>query len=573
MRQRQRRLARGRFITLLLATLVACGGLLPATAVAGARLNDLPPIGCSGIVPYSLATISASTDGASLVWNTESYDTPSDKYSYAIWAARLSDRAPLRIANGDAYVSDPDISGDLVAWTRHPEYASGGEYDGDIAAHNLATGDDIVVAATASDEESPAVEGSWIAWLSVDDNVMELKALDTAAAGEPLTLGVADNVGDYQLLSAPVAAHGNLYWSVKQTGEARWDVYRADLAEGASVTRVLADVPQYPLVDGGVAVLGTSGSLETGLQRFHVVDLDTLAEHDATLRVPYGPGLLASDGRYLLAAYTTRFGGSTGTDEQFVLYDLATGSSWDGPWGTNPRARIEGGVLAWSAGASTLGAVCVGAAPVTDFAPSAPVPDPAQPDVRWAPQTGHTLRGAFAGYWDANGGLPDFGYALTEEFQEHNADSGVDLSAQYFERQRFEYHSELVGTPYEVELGRLGAELLVAQGRDWTTFPLADLTKPHVVPETGHAIAPEFWEYWSSHGLELGDAGVSWRESVALFGYPLSEPMTETNADGDTVLTQYYERAVFEYHPENAGTPYVVLLRRLGAEALAARGW
>ncbi|HMM42254.1 MAG TPA: hypothetical protein PKA95_10160, partial [Thermomicrobiales bacterium] len=54
--------------------------------------------------------------------------------------------------------------------------------------------------------------------------------------------------------------------------------------------------------------------------------------------------------------------------------------------------------------------------------------------------------------------------------------------------------------------------------------------------------------------------------------YPLSEPMLETNGDGDTVLTQYFERAVFEYHPDNAA-PYDVLLRRVGAEALVARGW
>jgi hypothetical protein len=39
------------------------------------------------------------------------------------------------------------------------------------------------------------------------------------------------------------------------------------------------------------------------------------------------------------------------------------------------------------------------------------------------------------------------------------------------------------------------------------------------------------------------------------------------------VLTQYFERAVFEWHLENAGTHYEVLLRRLGAEMLAARGW
>jgi hypothetical protein len=36
---------------------------------------------------------------------------------------------------------------------------------------------------------------------------------------------------------------------------------------------------------------------------------------------------------------------------------------------------------------------------------------------------------------------------------------------------------------------------------------------------------------------------------------------------------QYFERAVFEFHPDNAGTDYQVLLRRLGAEVVAARGW
>jgi hypothetical protein len=74
------------------------------------------------------------------------------------------------------------------------------------------------------------------------------------------------------------------------------------------------------------------------------------------------------------------------------------------------------------------------------------------------------------------------------------------------------------------------------------------------------------------HGLDLGDPGVSFRESLALFGYPLSEPMMETNGDGDTVLTQYFERAVFEWHPDNP-IEWQVLLRRLGAEEVAARGW
>jgi len=36
---------------------------------------------------------------------------------------------------------------------------------------------------------------------------------------------------------------------------------------------------------------------------------------------------------------------------------------------------------------------------------------------------------------------------------------------------------------------------------------------------------------------------------------------------------QYFERARFEYHPENAGTPYVVLLGLLGTDEVRNKGW
>jgi hypothetical protein len=35
--------------------------------------------------------------------------------------------------------------------------------------------------------------------------------------------------------------------------------------------------------------------------------------------------------------------------------------------------------------------------------------------------------------------------------------------------------------------------------------------------------------------------------------------------DGKIYTVQYFERAMFEWHPENVGTPYEVLLSRLGA--------
>ncbi len=127
--------------------------------------------------------------------------------------------------------------------------------------------------------------------------------------------------------------------------------------------------------------------------------------------------------------------------------------------------------------------------------------------------------------------------------------------------------------PYNVLLGRLGVEVLARQGRDWTAFPKASPSAAHYFKETGHAIthAP-FWAYWSSHGLEFdGRRGTSRAESLALFGYPISGTQMETNAHGDTVLTQWFERARLEYHPGKPA-PYKVLLGRLGAELRSERG-
>ena len=74
-------------------------------------------------------------------------------------------------------------------------------------------------------------------------------------------------------------------------------------------------------------------------------------------------------------------------------------------------------------------------------------------------ETGHSLQGAFLNYWNAHGGASIFGYPLTEEFQEANPIDGQVYTVQYFERQRFEYHPEARGTPYEVQLGLLGVQI------------------------------------------------------------------------------------------------------------------
>ena len=95
-------------------------------------------------------------------------------------------------------------------------------------------------------------------------------------------------------------------------------------------------------------------------------------------------------------------------------------------------------------------------APAMQPLPAAPAPEGERD---YFPETRHTLAGAFRTYWHARGGLPVFGYPLSEEFTERNAEDGREYVVQYFERARFEFHPELP-TAYQVSLGHLGRRFL-----------------------------------------------------------------------------------------------------------------
>jgi Tol biopolymer transport system component len=187
-------------------------------------------------------------------------------------------------------------------------------------------------------------------------------------------------------------------------------------------------------------------------------------------------------------------------------------------------------------------------------------------------ETGQCISGRIRQFWEQNGGLPVFGYPVTPQRAEYNRDTGQVYQTQWFERARLELHPEN-RRPYDVLLGRLGDDALSQRGIDWRNEPKAAPNAARRFAPTGHAIAFDpFWNYWRTHGLEFdGRRGFSMAESLALFGMPITEPRTETNASGDTVLTQWFERARFEYHP-NKPDPYKVLLGLLGNELLGAEG-
>jgi hypothetical protein len=178
---------------------------------------------------------------------------------------------------------------------------------------------------------------------------------------------------------------------------------------------------------------------------------------------------------------------------------------------------------------------------------------------RFFPETGKTVQGRFLQYWEQNGGLPQQGYPLSEELQQRSEIDGKTYTMQYFERAVFEWHPE---NPYpnDVLLSLLGALRYNAK------YPGgAPGQKPNTDPgsvvfnETGKRVGGSFYQYFREHG------------GVRQQGLPISDEFTEvSDLDDKPYTVQYFERAVFEWHPQNQ-PPFNVLLVHLGRFAYEQR--
>jgi hypothetical protein len=98
-----------------------------------------------------------------------------------------------------------------------------------------------------------------------------------------------------------------------------------------------------------------------------------------------------------------------------------------------------------------------------------PTVESAPPGCHFFELTSHSLCEPFLSYWNEQGGIERFGLPITEATEATIEER--QLTVQYFERRRMEYHPQLAGTPYEISLGLLGSAIYSELRDCWKTYP------------------------------------------------------------------------------------------------------
>lgn len=185
-------------------------------------------------------------------------------------------------------------------------------------------------------------------------------------------------------------------------------------------------------------------------------------------------------------------------------------------------------------------------------APTAVVP--AQDGYTYFRETGHNVGPRFGAYWQANGGVMQFGFPLTELFEQRLED-GKTYQVQYFERARLEWHPD-TRPGYQVLLGQFGRGIL--SGGATRTLVLDPASGPCPDARTsvvarGGGFAPgvvtrftirrdrdgEFTGDNSTSGGQPANADGSYESTIPLSGCGPDEPVGST-----------FTITVAEYYPD-----------------------
>lgn len=152
----------------------------------------------------------------------------------------------------------------------------------------------------------------------------------------------------------------------------------------------------------------------------------------------------------------------------------------------------------------------------------------------------------FLSYYEQRGGQALFGKPISPAIEHQGR------MVQWFEKARIESWPEQSGTPYEVQLGRIGAEYTAAIQFPQQT-PFTDRPGARYFPQTGHGVITPFLNSWETLG------------GIETLGYPISEQVQEVLPNGLIYTVQYFERGRLEHYPERSGQATEIQLGALGS--------
>src|SRR5579875_299650 len=421
----------GRVTRLVIAAAVALSLILVG-------LNAAPP---AGAVPIDFM---ARTDGRTIV-----SVGPSESEPFTVIDVQpVNGASPTTIGSGNDFVGSPDVSGNLVVWSEAPGNLVNATYS-NIREENLRTSSIVDVTSNQTNvfDDSPSISGSRVAWVRTISGASgqasySLMTTDLKTSAAPVVVATTSS----ERYERPSISGNLIVWT--QDGQSAsdpstlWGDY-AGSAPFAIATGSGGNVVSGGDVGGSNVVYGLGSQVH--LVNVAVPGSDRVISNDGDSPT--------TDGRYVF--WHVELTNDGNLEDLIRGYDIETNSYIAPPAlaEMNIEPWTRGGVLVWTNDTD------IEAEAIQSFLPSAQQPNPGKTSPNWTfyPQTGHYLSYGFRDFWQTNGGLPIFGYPLTEEFDQGG------LTVQYLERQRFEYHPNNPA-PYQVELGLLGSEDAAARG-------------------------------------------------------------------------------------------------------------
>ena len=474
-----------------------------------------------------------NTDGQRVVWRDDhsaAGGTDSALANTDVFGANLSDRKTYPISRARRMQTTPRVWGNYAVWADFR--AATGPRDqeaGDIYLYDIPGGKETAIAAARSAQVRPAISGDYVVWADYRNEP------DPNGTNADIYAYHIPTGREFPITTAPgtqtdPAISGNMVvWADYRSGQS--DIYAYDLAARR----------EFPI------------TTDPGSQ---------------TQPAVWGNIVVWTDWR-------NDPGGERATDSDIYAYDLTARREF--PVCVRPGLQsapsTASGVVAWedySQGNSDPNIMGAALSGVVLSPPPAPPPLLPGSGSRLFPETGKTVTGIFLDHWTRNGGLAQQGFPISGVITETSALDGKTYIVQYFERAVFEYHPENP-PPNNVLLSQLGTFRLrdrypsgpplatTVVPTPTTPITPASATASRLFPETGKTVSGRFLQYWEQHG------------GLAQQGFPISEPFVEVSeVDSRPYLVQYFERAVFEYHPENP-PPNDVLLSLLGSFAYNKR--